>query len=228
MSKQAYLSLSLARALRRLQRFWANANDLYLGIETSDVGYAAKTDPLKGWPFAAYSSKARYSDAIFYLASDYLNIRRVARKLHLSAHDVFYDIGCGKGRVVCTFATYRLQRVIGIDLNETLCEIARKNAAHMRRRKTSIDIRCEDAAIADLSDGTVFFMYNPFGPATMKRVLDNIGRCLERNRRMVRIVYYNPVFKELFHEYKWIRPMPGLRTVVGRQEIAFWQSCFID
>jgi hypothetical protein len=94
----------------------------------------------------------------------------------------------------------------------------------MRRRKTPIEIRCEDATIADLWDGTIFFMYNPFGPATLKRVLDNIGRSLERNRRMVRIVYYNPVFKELSHEYKWIRPMPGLRTVIGRQEIAFWQS----
>jgi cyclopropane fatty-acyl-phospholipid synthase-like methyltransferase len=210
--------------LQRLQRLWATANDSYLGIETSDVGYVAQTDPLKGWPFASYSSKALYSDANLYQASDYLNIRRVARKLHLSKHDVFYDIGCGKGRVVCTFATYRLKRVVGIDLHDTLCDIARKNAVRMRRRKTPIEIRCEDATIADLWDGTIFFMYNPFGPATLKRVLDNIGRSLERNRRMVRIVYYNPVFKELSHEYKWIRPMPGLRTVIGRQEIAFWQS----
>jgi len=224
MSKHVYLTANLARVLRRLQRFWAMANDLYLGIETSDVDYAAQTDPVKGWPFASYSSTALFNDAIFYQASDYLNIRRVARKLHLSKNDVFYDIGCGKGRVVCTFSTYRLKQVIGIDLNDSLCALARKNAVRMRKRKTPIDIRCEDAAITDVSDGTIFFMYNPFGPATLERVLDNIERSLEQNGRMVRIVYYNPTFKEICQEHKWIRPMPGLRTVFGRQEIAFWQS----
>jgi SAM-dependent methyltransferase len=203
-------------------------NDLYLGIDTSDVGYEPLIDPLTGRAFAPYSDKALCNDALRYQASDYLNIRRVARKLHLGECDVFYDIGCGKGRVVCTLATYRLGRVIGIDLDETLCEIARKNAARMRGKKTPIDIRCEDAAVADLSDGTVFFMYNPFGPETLKKMLDNIGRSLERNWPIIKIVYYNAVFKDVFQEYKWLRPEPGLLTAVGRREIAFWESHAVD
>jgi hypothetical protein len=82
------------------------------------------------------------------------------------------------GRILCVFARKNIRRCIGIELFEDLCEISRANALRLRGRRASIEVICTDAAVADLSEGTIYYMYNPFGPATLHGVLENIMRSL--------------------------------------------------
>lgn len=208
--------------LNRLQMIWAKANDIYLRIETNDR-LPQEVNQQKLWPYAKPDKKAKYQGSIVYQAADYLNIRRMLRVLRPNQNDVFYDIGCGKGRVICMVAHLSLRRVVGIELQDFLCEVARRNVERLRGRKATLEIRCEDAAKTDLSDGTIYFMYNPFGEETMQEVLSNIERSLSINPRRIKIVYYNPFFEKVFRASGWLRGFYEFKTLTGRR-VVFYES----
>lgn len=64
-------------------------------------------------------------------------------------------------------------------------------------RKSPIEVRWEDAATTDISDRTIYYMFNPFGPHTMNQVVTNIEKSLRMNPRKVTIIYVNPVHRSL-------------------------------
>ena len=116
-----------------------------------------------------------------------------------------------------------MKLVVGVDLSLGLCAEARRNAEHMRWRKTAIQVRCEDAAVADISDGTIYFMFNPFGAATLKDFLNNIHTSLVRHPRRVVIVYCNPVHAREVDSCEWLSRSGGLKTLSGGK-IIFWHT----
>jgi len=63
---------------------------------------------------------------------------------------------------------------------------------NLEKKNTHVEIIHNDATKFDPSEGTIFFMYNPFGLKTLNRVLDNIKKSLINNPRKIRIVYYAP------------------------------------
>jgi len=125
--------------------------------------------------------------------------------LHYLDHDdTFVDVGCGKGRVLWFVATRRrLRKAIGIEIEHELAQIARENIAKARLR-TPVTIIEEDASKADLSEGTVYYLYNPFGQETLRRFLKNIQRSLQTHPRDIRIVYLNPKPAQLLDEAIWL------------------------
>jgi hypothetical protein len=61
-----------------------------------------------------------------------------------------------------------------------------------------------DAVTADLSEGTVYFLFNPFGAATLAGVLENIKESLVINPRKIRILYINSAHVDLFLAQDWL------------------------
>ncbi len=112
---------------------------------------------------------------------------------------------------------------MGIELNNTLCNAARVNAARLRGKKAPMEIRCEDAAKADVSDGTIYFLFNPFGADTMRDVLAGIKQSLAANPRKVTLVYFNPVLVETLRASGWMREVDGFKTFTGGQ-FTFWTN----
>ena len=171
---------------------------------------------------APFSTKARYDDGTAYGSADYWHLYRIARILKIGPGDVFYDLGSGKGRMICVIARLRLKKCVGVELFEPLCDIARRNAARLRGKKTPVEILREDASQADLSDGTIYYMANPFGPETLRDVLNNIERSLEKNPRTVTIVYHNALHEAVFEgrpgwsRYRSFYNLNGAR-------ISFWR-----
>jgi SAM-dependent methyltransferase len=194
---------------------WSRVNDLYLNIDTSDESHHHDFDPQRGFPYAIRQEKARHKDSIIYQGANYWNIRRIIRVLQPQGNDVFYDIGCGKGRCLCLFARLPLRHVVGVELDPSLVEAARGNARRLRGRRTPIEVRCQDAATADYSKGTIYFLYLPFGPETMRDVLESIRRTVEENPRDVTIVYYNAMFDEVLQNLTWLKPVHELKTLTG-------------
>jgi precorrin-6B methylase 2 len=88
------------------------------------------------------------------------------KPVRIADHDVVMDIGCGMGRVLCVFARRRLKKCIGIEFSGELAGIAERNARALRGRRAPIEIRIGDAAEADYTEGTIFWIYNPFGERT--------------------------------------------------------------
>jgi len=56
----------------------------------------------------------------------YPEIQRMIDYLKFKEDDVFIDFGCGKGRVIFLVATQRLKKVVGIEFNPILANIAKK------------------------------------------------------------------------------------------------------
>lgn len=226
MSDGAAVVLDAARAVySKVEGFWTKGNELALGIRTDrankytpgDRNSEANLRVSQGHP------QPKHSDSLKYQTPDYWCLYKVARMLKPKSDDVFYDIGCGMGRVLCVLARKNIRKCVGIELRDDLCELARSNALHLRGKKVPIEVICVDAAVADLSGGTLYFMYNPFGVETLRDVLENIRRSLSQNPRRIKIAYYNSVHEGVFQSCQWLEQFDSFHTFT-RRRVTFWRS----
>src|SRR4051812_36674945 len=91
---------------RRLRILWHQAYSLwyetYLGIDTRGL-VRPPTD-----------------EGVHYTPLPYPMIARMIDSLALQPDDVFVDIGCGKGRVVCCVCLHEIRKVVALELNGDL------------------------------------------------------------------------------------------------------------
>lgn len=166
-------------------------------------------------------------DANRYATFAHDSIDAILDRLSLVPDDVFVDIGCGKGRVVCRAARRMVRQVIGIDIDAGLCEVARRNASIMKQRRSSIEIINLPAQEFDYRECTAFFLFNSFGAATLAKVLESIEASLRKSPRGIRFAYINPFHEHLLQGASWLRengrlqrrPWSGLKF-----DVSFWKS----
>ncbi|MBI2441065.1 MAG: class I SAM-dependent methyltransferase [Lentisphaerae bacterium] len=145
-----------------------------------------------------------HNDGARYQPTPYNILERAFDYLRPAPDDVFIDLGCGQGRAVFVAATRRFKKVIGVEINQELLAIAKRNLDKLKLNVAPIEIVGADAAAFDLSAGTVFFMFNPFGPRTLVRVLDNLKKTLMTHSRKVRVVYYSAAQRALLDSQAWL------------------------
>ncbi len=137
--------------------------------------------------------------------SHILSILRIIRLVKPKPDDVVFVLGCGKGRALCHFARCHVSRVVGIEISKFLSEVSKSNAQSLRRPHAPIEILNMDAATADLSEGTIFFMFNPFGPETLRDVIENIERARIALWKPLVIIYMNATYAHVFSGFPWLR-----------------------
>lgn len=165
-------------------------------------------------------------DANRYDTFAYSSILNIIDHLNVQSDDVFVDIGCGKGRVVCCAALHNLRKVVGVDIDRGLCEQAKINAGWMQHRRAPVEIVNAGAQEFDYRECTAFFLGNSFGAATLKQVLASINQSLRVSPRRIHFAYVNPVHDALlregpgFEKYdQWRRrPWSGLKF-----DVSFWR-----
>lgn len=171
----------------------------------------------------ALSEKAgRFEDAARNIPSSYYLLFRFLGTTLFEPEDVFYDIGCGNGRVLCYLARKRISKAIGIELSPAFAANARTNARNLRNRVSPIEVRCGDATKMDYSEGTVFFFYNPFGPKTLQAVLDNLRQTIRNQHRPTRFLYQNPVHSSVFQSCGWLKYGGRRKDIFSRQQMELW------
>jgi SAM-dependent methyltransferase len=124
----------------------------------------------------------------------------------LPVHDhfayTFVDIGSGKGRMLLLAAEYPFRKIVGIEFAAELNDRALRNIASYRSRKQrcrEIESLRMDALDFWFPDGNlVLYLFNPFGLATMQRLLERLEHSLDRNPRDVLVVTVFPEFDSLF------------------------------
>ncbi len=131
----------------------------------------------------------------------------------------FLDLGAGRGRALLLAADAGFRRVIGVELDPDLAADARRNLARLARRR-SVDtgpvptsaVLCQDAVDVVLPPGPLLvFLYNSFGPRTLRRVLERIEESVRCDPRLVQLAYHNPVHADV------IEARPAfVRTAGGR------------
>jgi SAM-dependent methyltransferase len=202
----------LPRAARTFRNAYARLVDSRLGIHTLPQGPPVRAPGTQN------------QDSLEYEALDYPVLQRLFDQLELDADDVVYDVGCGKGRIVCMAAQRGVRRCVGIEFDPELAKDARRNADGLRQPKSPIEIQTADAAIADYSDGTVYCLFNPFGRQTVLAMLQRIRESLERQPRSVRFGYGNAAHGYAMDECGWLEPAGSISSVWYRYPIRFWRS----
>ncbi len=108
----------------------------------------------------------------------------------------FIDVGSGKGRVLFVAAEYPFRKVMGVEFSNALHDDAVANLKRYKfpkRRCADIEPVHADAREFEFpNDNLVIYMFNPFGPEVMERMLANLERSLERNPRHVIVVMLWP------------------------------------
>jgi SAM-dependent methyltransferase len=164
--------------------FW----EFYLGIKTRGVTTVDPGD----------------KEHIHYGTVPYRTINTILDNLQLSPNDVFVDLGCGKGRVVCCSSLRKIRQSIGVEYSTDLSALAKCNAVKVKNKRSSIKIITTDAEQFDFTIGSIYYLFHPFGPKTLKNVLNGMYIGLQRLPRPIKIVYVNPVHHNVFKEYPWL------------------------
>jgi SAM-dependent methyltransferase len=150
----------------------------------------------------------------------YGTLEKIIRSLKLTPDDVFVDVGCGKGRVVFFVARQRLKKVIGIDVDPAMIGGAMKNLRRYRGGRTPVEFVRADVLQYDLSEGTIFYFFNPFKMEIFVQVIKNIKDSLATHPRAVRIVYYGaPLFHDVLNAQDWL----VLDKVVEKRKTMIWR-----
>jgi len=164
--------------------------------------------------------KSKYNDSYNYQPLPYEHLSRLIKNLKLKKDDVFIDIGCGKGRVICILGQKRIKKVVGVDINKKLIKIAKDNINSLRFKKTKINSLCKNIIKYKFTDENIFLIYNPFGKKTLKKTLSNIKKSLIRNPRKIKIVYGNPAHEYLFRKTDWLK----LKKRIINIEMQIWEN----
>jgi SAM-dependent methyltransferase len=108
----------------------------------------------------------------------------------------FIDMGSGKGRVLFVAAEYPFRKVIGVEFSNALHDDAVANLKrykHPKRRCDDIEPVHVDARDFEFpNDNLVIYLFNPFGPEVMERMLANLEKSLEKHPRHAIVVMLWP------------------------------------
>jgi SAM-dependent methyltransferase len=162
---------------------------------------------------------------------DYALIDKVIDSIRLGASDVVVDVGCGLGRVVCSAARRPVREVVGIEGDAAIASRCEENVRRLTRRgwrraeKVTIHgkLADDDALDSVWASATAYYLFCPFGEATLLRVAKKIRRLAERP---VRIAYVNPAYESALREAGFRRTDswpadPGRHSGLA---VAFWES----
>ncbi len=126
------------------------------------------------------------------------------------ARFTFVDLGCGKGKALIAAAHRGFGRVVGVEISPVLADAARDNLERWRGRARSAvgaEVLTMDARAFEFPpEPTVLFLFNPFPRDVLQTVLDGLGRSLAQRPRDVRVIYVNPVHRDLLDATPYLAP----------------------
>lgn len=166
-------------------------------------------------------------ERVGYYPLSYAAIRRIIAAAELGPEDVVYDLGCGKGRLLALLARQRIQRCIGVEVDAALAAIARSNIDTVRGRRAVALVAEGDAAAQAYADGTVFILYNPFGAATLQRVVENIAASLDAVPRRITLFYAHPAHEDVLSGTPWLSLRRSFFVpfqTLGKLRVSVWSG----
>lgn len=181
-------------------------------LETTKIAASVAADLVFDWRYGTdtirwvergrlATQSANQQHSAPYQATKARPLLTLLNRLELPRGSVFLDIGSGKGRVLLIAAQHPFACVRGIEFSGALCSVARRNVetfAAAVKLKAPIEVVEADAAkYAFRPEEQVLFMYNPFGPIVMTRVLDNLRRALAPSSRRTILIYNTPLLHDM-------------------------------
>jgi hypothetical protein len=143
------------------------------------------------------------------------HILDLIRAVNLSSDDVLVDLGSGLGHVPLLVSILTESRTVGVEFQREYVACAQESA---RKLKLSlVEFIAGDAREADLSTGTVFYLFSPFRGSILTDMLQRLLR--ESNKRQIRICSLGPCTRVL-QEQRWLKP----RTRPNTEQMNVFES----
>jgi SAM-dependent methyltransferase len=130
-----------------------------------------------------------------YEPSNWRWLSRALRGRRIGPDDVFVDLGSGKGRILLAAARYPFGRVIGVELAESLNEVAKANVDAARGKLRAGEVEIVTADITKWRwppDVNYVYLFNPVEGPPFSRVVDNLMTSLRQHPRRMTLIYANP------------------------------------
>lgn len=140
------------------------------------------------------------SDMVEYYKTPARVVFELAERVKFEPGDVFIDLGSGLGQVVLLIHLLTGVAARGVEIEPAYYAYARRCSAGLGLR--DVDFVEADARVADLSAGTVFFLFTPFKGGVFSQVMERV-RVLALARR-VRVVGYGPCSEEIAR-LEWLK-----------------------
>ena len=161
-------------------------------------------------------SVQREPEKVFYQPTPARHIFSLISQTALTSEDVLIDLGSGLGHVSLLVSICTPARSLGIELEATYIERAQKCAQNLKLDR--VTFFHQDAHAADLSAGTVFYLYTPFTGSVLNGVVTLLRR--EAETRRIRICTYGPCTSVVAQE-TWLETAAAPET----NRIALFRSC---
>lgn len=156
------------------------------------------------------SNLQRFSEMVPYQPTPVRHILDLIAANVLSEDDIFVDLGSGLGHVPLLVSMLTGVRSLGIEVQPDLVASAQECAQSLRLNR--VRFISEDARAADLSRGTVFYLYSPFKGSILAHVLNTLRR--ESTRRPIKICSLGPCTRTVANE-TWLKAsaLPDSRRI---------------
>ncbi|MBI4096220.1 MAG: class I SAM-dependent methyltransferase [Candidatus Levybacteria bacterium] len=140
---------------------------------------------------------------IVYQGTPYNLIREGINWVKPTSSDVVYDLGCGYGRVCLYGALTTRAKWKGIDVVKSRLSAARRTKK--RLNIPNVEFIQGNVVDQDLSDGTIFYLFNPFNADTQAEVVNKLKEIAEK--KPIRILSYWTWYSETDHNNipSWLR-----------------------
>ncbi len=127
-------------------------------------------------------------EMVFYQPTPARHIFDFIEHAAIGPDDVLIDLGSGLGHVPMLVSASTGAQAIGIEREPVYVDGARRSARALNLDR--VTFIAQDAREADLSRGTVFYLYTPFSGSILRAVMDLLKR--EATRRPIRIGTLGP------------------------------------
>ena len=141
-------------------------------------------------------------EMVFYQPTPVRHILNLITASALSEDDIFVDLGSGLGHVALLAFMLTGVRSFGIEVEAAY--VASAQACAHNLQLSHVRFIHEDARAADLSNGTVFYLYSPFSGSILADVLDKLEK--ESTSKPIKICALGPCTGTLAKE-SWLRPI---------------------
>lgn len=154
--------------------------------------------------------------------TDYDMLTRIFESVVLGPEDVVVDVGCGKGRLMNWLMSRGFTgRMVGVEVNPVIADFTRARL----RRYPSVKVITGDATELIPGNGTVFYLYNPFGGPIVRAFAQNLAATKSTSKTRTLVIYFNPLHVNEFEKL-------GFRVVreagvepFSKHRVAYLEKC---
>ena len=197
MSHRKRVLLSARRSVRKARSAVERIPDEIMGVSGSEAALAGRM------------GSKRIEGVVWHRSSGWWMLWHTFRSELGADSGAFLDLGCGAGRSLVLAARFPVTRVIGVEFEPTVAELARRNVERARwTRGRSIEVVETDVSEYPVpTDVGVVYMFNPFWGDVMQAAMQRVIESYDENPRPLKIVYTFPSAESVLLETGRIVPV---------------------